>query len=103
MDNGASDAVIIRVLREMMQQRVFDTRDLFGGDEEKLEGFLGNDFEEYMIGDILYIPHDLPVGTLRKYNGAYICGGGRHECLREVLIWMSVFNIKYNIMNQFTY
>lgn len=103
MDSGVSDHTIIRVLREMIQQRVYDSRELFDGDEEKFAEFLGNDFDEMMLGDNLYIPHQLPVNELRQFNGAYICGGGHSECLKEVLIWMSVFNIKYKIMNKFIY
>lgn len=103
MDSGISDNVIIRVLREMVQQRVYDSRDLFDGDETQFTEFLGKDFNDIMLGDNLYIPHELPVAKLRQYNGAYICGGGQHECLKEVLIWMSVFNIRYKSMNNFIY
>ena len=79
MDSGISEHVIIRVLREMIQQRVYDSRDLFDGDESKFEEFLGNDFDDMMIDDNLNIPHQLPVNELRQFNGAYICGGAHSE------------------------
>ena len=43
------------------------------------------------------------VGQLRKFNKAYIMGGGRNECLREVELLMNAFNIKYKRIDSLVY
>lgn len=102
MDNGISDDVMIKVIREMYLQKVSDTRDLFDGDVEKLSEFVGDEWEEWMKGDPMSI-NWTNVGLLKQYNGCYICGGGEHECLREITLLMNAFNIKYTLLQQFIF
>lgn len=103
MDMGVSNGTIIKVLREMLRQDVYDSRDLFDGETDKLENFVGSEWDDMMIDDSIYIPHELAANELKEFNGCYICGGGEHACMQEVLIWMSVFNIKYKILKRFVY
>jgi|TARA_R110000851_G_scaffold25559_1_gene73448 hypothetical protein len=107
MDEGVQPDVIIKVIRTMYQQKVTDSRELFDGDEsdnyqEQMQQLIGNAWEEWMIDDTLSVEWT-SVGQLKKYNGAYIMGGGRDECLREVELLMNAFNIKYKRIEDFVY
>jgi hypothetical protein len=55
------------------------------------------------MGDDPLIVNWISVGQLRKFNGAYIMGGGRDECLREVELLMNAFNIKYKRIDSLVY
>ena len=55
------------------------------------------------MGDDPLIVNWISVGQLRKFNGAYIMGGGRNECLREVELLMNAFNIKYKRIDSLVY
>ena len=55
------------------------------------------------MGDDPLIVNWVSVGQLRKFNGAYIMGGGRNECLREVELLMNAFNIKYKRIDSLVY
>jgi len=43
------------------------------------------------------------VAQLKRFNRAYLMGGGRNECLKEVSLLMNAFNIKYKLIEQFIY
>jgi hypothetical protein len=99
MDNGISEGSIIKVIREMYQQRINDSRDF---DEGVLQTILDNEYEDWMEGDALFV-NWTSIKQLRKFNGAYIVGGGRMECLREVELLMNAFNIKYKRIDSLVY
>lgn len=104
MDEGVPENVIIKVIRLMYQNKVNDSRDLFGGEDS-------DDYSVHMqalgvperyVDDSISVEW-LSVGQLKKYSGAYIMGGARDECLREVTLLMNAFNIKYKMINNFIY
>lgn len=100
MDQGISVATIIKVIRAMYQHKFNDSRDFAEGELEKLVGL--NEWQDWMNDDPISVGW-LEVSLLRKYNGCYLCGGGRDECLKEVMILMNAFNIKYTLIEQFIY
>ena len=106
MDAGIEPAKIIKTIRLMYQQRVDDSRMLFGGQdsdqyEDGIRSLLGDD---YLIGlDEGLTIRWTSVAQLKKFNGAYIVGGGRNECLREVELLMNAFNIKYTRIDSLVY
>lgn len=107
MDQGIDEHVIIRVIRLMYQQQVSDSRMLFGGEDSdeyttELEKILdGNDLDFCANNPIsIYWTN---VAQLKKFSGAYIVGGAKDECLREVELLMSAFNIKYKRINSLVY
>lgn len=107
MDNGVSEHTIIRVIREMYRNRVWDSRELFGGEdsdeyETLFEEFVGHEFQDWMLSDPLIVEY-VPLKLLKKFEGSYIIGGGRNECLREVELIMNAFNIKYKRIDKFVY
>jgi hypothetical protein len=99
MDIGIEDGHIVRVIREMYSQKINDSRDLFGGDEDKIEEFLKpvarsiNTEPQYLVDDPL----------IERYNNCYLIGGGRQECLKEVALLMNAFNIKYKMIDDLIY
>lgn len=107
MDQGVSEAAIIKTIRQLYAQKKSDTRELFGGDEDEnyvaqMQELIGHEFEEWMIDDALSVEWT-SVSQLKKYNGAYLMGGARDECLKEVTLLMNAFNIKYKLVSDFIY
>jgi len=105
MDRDVPEDIIIKVIREMYQQRVSDSRSLFDGDEEAFYEWFettgGSETEGSAILDGMSVDW-LSITELKKHAG-YIMGGGRDECLREVELLMSAFNIKHKQISEFIY
>jgi len=98
MDSNIDDHIIIKVIREMILTRINDSRELS-------QEFLNKMIEEYDV-DLDRMPVFLPdisVSLLREYNHCYIGGGGKHECFREITLFMNALNIKYKEMKNFIY
>ena len=107
IDAGISDKVIIKTIRLMYQNKVYDSRELFGGEHsddyaEKFEQFIGDEFESWMLSDGITVKWT-SVAQLKRFSGAYIVGGGRNECLKEVELLMNAFNIKYKRIDHLVY
>ena len=108
MDIGIGENHIIRVIREMYNQKINDSRELFGGDEDKIEEFLKgaaqsvNTEPQYLVDDPLIVGW-VALDQLKRYNNCYLIGGGRKECLKEVALLMNAFNIKYTMINDLIY
>jgi hypothetical protein len=99
MDQGAEHPFIKQAIRWMAQRKVWDSREI---EPEEWEEKFPNDWEDYMIDDPLTIP-DIPLNILKQFSGAYLVGGGKKECLAEVEILMSAFNIKAKSVKKFIY
>ncbi len=111
MDSGVDRRIIIQTVREMYKQKVYDSRDLFNEDPDKLNEFVRS-FTGRMYHDIpvpsIITDDSISVGwaaidQLKRYNNCYIIGGGRDECLAELAILMNAFNIKYTMINDLIY
>lgn len=107
MDSGVPENLIIKTIREMYQQKVSDSRMLFGGEDTEdyvaqMNEFLGTDEYESLYDDNMSVEWT-SVARLKQFSGAYIVGGGRTECLREVELLMNAFNIKYKRINSLVY
>lgn len=96
MDLGASDATIIKAIRELFRQREWDSRDI------DMEGFLASDWEDWMQNDPLIIP-DISVAELKKFENCYLLGGGRNECLKEIKLLLNAFNIHHKLYEKGIY
>lgn len=112
MDQDVHPRVIIQVIREMYRQKVWDSSQLFGGNEEKflefIENVCGGNIHAYCPNTRVVLGDSISVGwaavdQLRRYNDCYIMGGGANECLREVTILMNAFNIKYTVLQDYVY
>lgn len=107
MDRDTSPAAIIKVIREMYQQKVSDSRYLFGGEmspdyDDNMRNLIGKEHREFDLDDPLIV-NWTSIAQLKRFNGAYIVGGGRNECLREVELLMNAFNIKYKRIDDLVY
>lgn len=104
MDIDVEPRLIIKLIRYMYQKRVNDARELvfpsFGkrtADETELY-HLVTEFNEEP-----FIINWTSVAQLKRFDGAYIVGGARLECLREVELLMNAFNIKYKRIDSLVY
>lgn len=60
------------------------------------------EFKPWMLSDGITI-NWTSVAQLKRFNGSYIVGGGRNQCLREVELLMNAFNIKYIRIDSLVY
>lgn len=107
MDEGVNPAVIIKVIRTLYANKVNDTRLLFGGEDDPgyetaMRELVGSEFKDWMLADPI-VTEWTSVAQLKRFSGAYIVGGGRNECLREVELLMNAFNIKYKRIDSLVY
>lgn len=106
MDQQVPNDVIIKTIRLMYQNKVADSRELFGGDESddyaiNMEAAVGF-FYDWMIHDPISVEWT-SLAQLKRFSGSYIFGGGCNECLKEVQLLMNAFNIKYKVIEDFVY
>jgi len=96
MDQGVDDATIIKMIRYLYQHKLNDARQL---DYDDYVAIMGSD----RLQDENFTINWTSVAQLKRFNGAYIVGGGRNECLREVELLMNAFNIKYRRIDSLVY
>ena len=103
MDSGeVQDGEIIKVIREMYNQKISDSRELFDGDEEKIAEVFGEENLWWLTEDTISVGW-IAMDELKRMSPFYICGGGKEECLKEVLLMCNALNIKYKIISRFVY
>lgn len=105
MDQGISEKIIIKTIREMYSQGVIDSRELFehtDNQAKSFSNFIGNEFEDWMLDDGISVEW-ISVKLLKSFSGSYITGGAKNECLKEVELLMSAFNIRSTRINNFIY
>jgi len=97
MDDGVPESIIIKVVRYMVTNRINDSRDI---DSEIIEELTGG--YDVPLNDPLWIP-DISLSELKSLNNSLMGGGGRHECLKELTLFMNALNIKYKLVNSWIY
>jgi len=107
MDDGGDPALVIKMIRKLYQEKENDSRMLFGGEDDpnyevRMREFVGPGFMPWMLSDPITV-NWISVAQLKKFNGAYLVGGGRNECLREVELLMNAFNIRYKRIDRLVY
>jgi len=107
MDNGIDEDIIIAAGKYMYKNRINDSRDLEVEDFVKFlprperDTFTDED-ELYKNEDALHWP-DIDINKLKRYNNAYLVGGGRDECLEEMRLLLEMVGMKYKLLNEFIY
>ena len=104
MDYGIEPATIIATIRELYQQKKSDSRELqFPASNRRTP-------QQSLIMGVMQEMNDEPltvnwtsVAQLKRFNGAYIVGGARDQCLREVELLMNAFNIRYKRIDSLVY
>ena len=106
MDQGIDEDEIVHLLEYMSSNDLNDSRDL---DEDNWIEFSrlypkDIDIKEYLQGneDSINIPDVLERIKYIK-NNFQICGGGKTECLAEVLILIKLCKKRYSLLPQFVY
>ena len=109
IDDNVPLNIIIAVIRHMVQNRLYTSFDI---PEDVLRELISNrvrvprhpahETERIMDLDPIVIP-DIDLSLLQQFSNAYISGGARHECLKEITIMMNAFNIKYTLVKDFIY
>lgn len=110
IDSKVDEKFIKKAIRLMLRKKVHDSRDIdievWKEEIPDLWKFVERKYGEYSEGffdSAIYLPTDIRIDKLKKWKGSYICGGGIMECLKEILILLSVFNIKATVIRRFTY
>lgn len=106
MDQGVQPKFIIQLIRYMYQAKLHDIRDNIGAVYEYMtHNPIGGqivDWQDWME-DEPFIINWTSVAQLKRFNGSYLVGGGRNECLREVELLMNAFNIRYKRIDSLVY
>lgn len=103
MDSGISDSIIIKTIRAMHQQRMYDSRQLI---ENNLLKYYLSPAECATVEDLadpIYFPDFFSINFLRSLSPFYIMGGGRNECLREIELICNAFNIRHKRIDNLIY
>lgn len=105
MDYPVPPAIIIKTIRLLYQQKKRDTEQLvFPGNTRDRTPEMTEIMDTiYEMGDDLLSINWTSVAQLKRFNGSYIMGGGRNECLREVELLMNAFNIRYKRIDSLVY
>jgi len=106
-DYGVSQAGIIKTIRTLYQQKKSDSRELFDGADSDsykadMQELLGGDYQDFLLSDPLTV-NWISIAQLKKFSGAYLVGGGRDECLWEIMTIMNAFNINYRLIDRLIY
>ena len=104
MDHGIEPATIIATIRELYQQKKSDSRELqFPASNRRTP-------QQSLIMGAMQEMEDDPISVnwtsiaqLKRFSGAYIVGGARDQCLREVELLMNAFNIRYKRIDSLVY
>ena len=106
MDQGVQPKFIIQLIRYMYQNGLNDIQDdLDGVYQYMTNNPVGGqivDWQDWMEEES-FIINWTSVAQLKKFNGSYLVGGGRDECLREIELLMNAFNIKYKRIDSLVY
>jgi len=104
MDSGIEPATIIATIRELYAQKKSDSRELqFPASNRRTP-------QQSLIMGVMQEMNDEPISVnwtsvaqLKRFSGAYLVGGARDQCLREVELLMNAFNIRYKRIDSLIY
>lgn len=103
MDAGMDRHELIKIIRYMVMNRIYDSRNI---EEDQWKEILGNLYDRWsrvvLSDDNISIP-DISIAELKQLSGCYLCGGGKHECLSEFKFLLEAFNIKYRLIESLIY
>jgi hypothetical protein len=106
IDQGVQPKFIIQLIRYMYQRGLNDVRqDTDGVRQYMTQNPMGGQVIEWQdwMEDEPFVVNWTSVAQLKRFNGAYLVGGGRQECLREIELLMNAFNIGYKRIDSLVY
>lgn len=106
LDHGISYNGVKQALRYMYTHKITDSRDV-PKDQWKLilpEKDYKNSYDAIEDEGITVFTPEIDIADLKaNYNNCLLCGGGQNECLKEIQMLFSIFNIQYTLVNKFIY
>lgn len=105
MDQDVPERIIIKTIRAMVQNRIYDSRDLDVNtvltpyEQERGLKLWGVNWEDEGI----YMPDFMPISLLKQMSPFLMCGGARDQCLREIELLCNAFNIRYKRIDGLIY
>lgn len=93
MDAGVDSTTIVQVGQEMVNQRVFDSRDL------DLSEWLDDDAS---VMDPIRQP-GFDSSALNFIDKFDVCGGGSEQCLAEIELWLDIHRKPYQRLDALVY
>jgi hypothetical protein len=104
MDLGVPDNIIIKAIREMYQLKISDSREIDDNYDEDKATIMWEKKLNYspLPVDPLSV-NWISVKKLKQFEGSYMVGGARSQCLREVELIMNAFNIRYKRVDALIY
>lgn len=109
MDAGVNPKIIIALIRYMYQKRVYSSSQLRfppleqqSKEEQVLVQALKNLDRKKSWGSDFKV-NWTSLAQLKRFSGAYLVGGARTLCLREVELLMNAFNIRYKRIDSLIY
>lgn len=106
MDAGVDHDEIVHVIAFMAKNDINDSRDLTEELWNQFSATFPNDVDivEYLKDneDAIFIPELIDELDNSK-QAPFVMGGGRNECLAEVLIVLKYLGRSYSLINQFVY
>ena len=102
MDQGYDEDDIAKLVSWMLKHKKYDSRDI---DDDVLPTIIDDEnfVQELQDENISVGIPGFDLKVLKRYSGASICGGGKEECLAEVLILLDAMNIKTKQINKYIY
>jgi hypothetical protein len=97
MDNGVPSDEIVAVLKEMRKRSKNDSRDLPEDVIAELAPCAAD------MSDAIFLPCEVEHERAYRIPSWRICGGGYHECLRELELWLESRSIDFERLEHLTY
>lgn len=104
-DGGASEyrerkGIVQKVARYMVMNRIDDSGDI---EHDHLKQETGIEWQSWMDWDYIFISPDVTPGLLKRFQGAYLCGGGENQCLADIEVLLGAFNVSVKRLKEFIY
>lgn len=87
----------------MYQHGISDSRSIADDDTAAWEYWKETLNDEFIPESDPIVVNWLSIKQLKQYEGGYLVGGGRKECLEEVELMMNAFNIRYRRIDSLIY
>jgi len=106
LDHGISYNGVKQALRYMYINKITDSRNVHKEQWKNILSPVDYKHAKDAIEDngiSVFTPEIDIVDLKANYNNCLLCGGGVNECLKEIQMLFSIFNIKYTLVDKFLY
>lgn len=103
MDNGISDDIIIKSIKTMIEDGVHDSRDFT---EEQWDKIIPppREYNHILEEETIFYPDfNDKIFKANYMNGFELIGGGRHECLKEIELFLKALDKDVKVTERLCY